>query len=139
MTKARIIAEGPLRELMSAMSGSQEEQPKDHPIHPLAQAMELRDRFRRAHVKAALEPGMLCREKPGMAALKTSRLIIFWRWLKPEDTQDALIIEDAVANKAVNCTDCMVGFLDHEGDLIVVCFESWRLEPCAEFDAEVPA
>lgn len=138
MTKARIIAEGSLHDLMSAMQSSQEEEPKSHPIQSLAQAMELRDRFRRAQVKAAFEPGMLCREKLGMQVLKTPRLIMFWRWLHPEDEQDALLIADSVDKRMVNRTDCMVGYLDNAGDLCVTHFESWRLEPCTEFDAEVP-
>lgn len=107
--------------------------PQMHPIEPQAQATELRDRFRRATTAAALVPGMLCREKLGMTVLKSPGLIMFWRWLDPSYAQDALIIADSVHKKYVNRTDCMVGFLDHGGGLVVLNFESWRLEPSDEF------
>ena len=126
-----------LRELLSAVA-EEEETPKLHPIDERAQAMELRDRYRRAMVKTPFEPGALCREKRGMGGLTTARLVIFWRWLDPADTQDARIIEDSVTKRLVNRTDCVVGFLDRDGDLVITHYESWRLEPCNEFDAEAP-
>jgi hypothetical protein len=138
MTEARITMEGPLHHLMSAMSGNEDQEPEVHPILPLAQAMELRDRFRRAQIEAGLYAGMLCREKPGLGVLTSQRLIMFWRWLDPADTQDALIIADVVRRLIVNRVDCMVGYLDHDGHIEVTTFESWRLEPCDEFDAESP-
>jgi hypothetical protein len=123
-------------EMFAAMLGGQREpESETHPIDPLAQAMELRDRFRRAMIQAPLEPGMLCTEKRGMGILTTARLVMFWRWLDPAVDEDAAIIDRAVTNQAVHHTDCMVGFLDENGSLRIMDFESWRLEPC---DAAYP-
>jgi hypothetical protein len=141
MTRARIIGAGGLHEMMSALTGDHaDDKPTTHPIDPRAQAMELRDRFRRASMTTKLEPGILCREKRGMSMLKVPSLILFWRWLDPADVQDAAIIAKAVSQKHIFRTDCMVAFLDTDGDLNILDYESWRLEPCDDFpdDAEVP-
>jgi hypothetical protein len=116
--------------LASMMSQRDDDTPATHPIDPRAQAMELRDRFRRAMVSTQFEPGMLCIEKRGMALLRSPQLVVFWRWLEPTDVQDAAMIADSVEKSLVHRTDCIVGLLDHDGDLKVVSFESWRLQRC---------
>jgi hypothetical protein len=138
MKKVTMMGPEGLQGLMAAFADSQDDAPQTHPIDERAQAMELRDRFRRAQITPALKPGMFCREKRGMTILKTERLILFWRWLDPADTQDELIIANSIHKKIVNRTDCMVGFLDHDGNLCVSDYESWRLEPCDAFPEDAP-
>lgn len=112
-----------------------QDEPTTHPIDPRAQAMELRDRFRRAGILTPLVPGMLCREKRGMAMLKRDPLVVFWRSLDPADDQDAVLIEQALQKRYASRIDCLVGFLDNDGDLLLTPSESWRLEAC---DAAFP-
>jgi hypothetical protein len=125
-----------LPNLMAAMLETEDEAPSPHPIDERAQAMELRDRYRRASVSAQLEPGMLCREKRGMGFLKRSPLVMFWRWLDPANEQDAAIIDHNVRERTMHQVDCYIGFIDGDGDLCFTAGESWRLEPCGEFPDE---
>lgn len=129
-----------LRELLAAMNAVDRNvglgRHHDHAIHPYAQAMELRDRFRRAVIINHLEPGMLCHEKRGLGSLKLpDAVVMFWRWLDPKDVQDAQVIAREVANSGSSRTDCLIGLLTDEGTLALGPTESWRLEPC---DAEFP-
>lgn len=124
-----------LSDLMGSMQNDQPEESTTHPIDPRAQAMELRDRFRRAGILTPLVPGMLCREKRGMAMLRRDQLVIFWRWLDPADVLDATLIDETVQKRHVSRIDCLIGFLALDGDLILTPNESWRLEAC---DAAFP-
>lgn len=123
-----------LHELLTSMPDDQDE-PTTHPIDPRAQAMELRDRFRRAATDPALAPGMLCREKRGMGMLKRAPLVMFWRWLDPADAQDAVLINQDMMKHYRSRADCLIGFIDKDGDLLLTPNESWRLEAC---DAAFP-
>lgn len=123
-----------LHELLTSMPNDHDE-PTTHPIDPRAQAMELRDRFRRAGILTPLVPGMLCREKRGMTMLRIPLVVMFWRWLDPADAQDAVLIKDTVQKLRVSRIDCIIGFLDSDGDLVVTPSETWRLEAC---DAAFP-
>lgn len=102
----------------------------EHPIDRRAQAMELRDRYRRAIQPAKLEPGMLCREKMGVGILKRRPLVMFWRWLDPDNANDRAVVKEVLTVRAAADLDCLIGILDVDGDLTLLPGESWRLEPC---------
>jgi hypothetical protein len=129
-----------LESLMRQSGHDVDDQPKTHPIDELAQAMELRDRFRRAAVTTEFQPGMLCREKRGMATIKLRGLVMFWRWLDPKDAQDAAMIDEIARKMFSHRHDCIIGIIDAGGDLAIGVGESWRLEPCdGEFPEDAPA
>src|ERR1041385_6537601 len=85
-----------------------------HPIMPLAQAMELRDRYDRAQVKHDLQPGMLCTEKAGLAYFSDGPVLILWRLLNSEDWLDREIIRDYVRETAISRCDCIVARLSDD-------------------------
>jgi hypothetical protein len=122
-----------ITELMSAMNQSathKHDALREHRIHPVAQSMELQDRYKRAFAPCLVKPGDLCREKRGMVTFNNGPTLILWRWLDPEDYQDRLVIEDYIKSKISNRVDCMIGFIDEDaGHLVILPGESWRLEP----------
>lgn len=120
-------------DLIGRMSEGTDDESKVHPIDPMAQAMELRDRFRRGHLVTLFQPGMLCREKRGLGILKHDPLVMFWRWLDPTDAQDAAMIDDAARKRDQDKVDCLIGFIDADSDMNIFVHESWRLEPCDDY------
>lgn len=106
----------------------------EHPIHPVAQAMELTDRFRRATNAAPLAPGMLCREKRGMGVLRRNPVVMLWRWLDPADVVDREMLKAYMIKHVSNRADCVIGFLDQDGELVIHVGESWRMQPASEAD-----
>lgn len=111
--------------------GGRDEEAMKHPMDPVAQAMELRDRYKRYKRKrdSRLKPGALCREQRGMTTNRLNPLLMmFWRWLDIKDPQDRMLIEDGINDRMINRIDCMTGYISERGNLILVPTESWRLE-----------
>lgn len=119
-----------VRQAAAKAMAEQADEATEHPIDRRAQAMELRDRFRRAMRAAKLEPGTLCREKSGLGILKRRPLVMFWRWLEIGRATDEALVKYTQTQRAAADTDCLIGILDADGDLMVMPGESWRLEPC---------
>lgn len=115
---------------MSAMDSYDDDTDASHPIDERAQAMELRDRFRRAMIRTALAPGVLCREKRGMGILAHAQPVMFWRWLDPADAADMAMILHGLETWRVHRIDCVVGLIVPDGGLMLERTESWRLERC---------
>lgn len=99
--------------------------------HPLAQAMELQDRFVRYHQGHPFVPGALCIQKPGLNVLKQEAgevVFIFWRWL---DTNCAL--DQRRARRMIRATsypnfDCLVARV-RSSHLLFMVMDSAALEP----------
>lgn len=105
-----------------------------HPIDPRAQSMELRDRYDRAHQPCSVKVGDLCQEKRGLRTLIMEPVLILWRWLNLTDQQDMAYVAHAQKHRNASSLDCVVAFVDDDGDLLLSAHESWRLEPLAPED-----
>lgn len=89
-----------------------------HPLDPRAQAMELVDRYKRAHVKYELKPGDLCVEKTGMGIFDDSPVLIFWRVLDPAVWCDRKIMKDFIKKEWCNGVNCLIGRLDDDANRV---------------------
>lgn len=111
------------------------EEALQHPMDPMAQAMELRDRWGRYNQNhdPRLRPGALCREQRGMSTNRLNPLLLmFWRWLDITDPQDRMLIKDCINDRMVDRLDCMIAYISERGNLIIAPGESWRLEVVEE-------
>jgi hypothetical protein len=102
-----------------------------HPLDPMAQRMELADRFLRGNARPLrpLQPGDICRQKSGLNFISGDPVIVLWRWLNPDDPHDILLIRRFIRKHPVNRIDCIIGFLDDDAHtVLMVPGESWRLE-----------
>jgi hypothetical protein len=110
-----------------------------HPIMPLAQAMELRDRYDRAQIKHDLKPGMLCKEKAGLAYFSDAPVLILWRMLDTAEWLDRQIIRDYVRENAISRCDCIVARLSDDSTHINFVPHTLEcLEPYSDEEAATP-
>lgn len=118
-------------EILAGKFGSAEKEGVDRliPPHPLAQAMELRQRFAAAQVKHDLKPGDLCREKTGLGVFDPPRLAMFWRWLDTRSYFDRCAIAEFVKEHMAASADCIIAFIADEGGIFFHPADSQRLEP----------
>lgn len=99
----------------------------DHPIMPMAQAMELEDRWKRAQVDHNLQPGTLCVEKPGLGMFPDRPVMILWRKLDTDVWFDRLIMKDFVRESHANRVDCIIARLDNEANTVFFLPHSMEL------------
>ncbi len=105
-------------------------QDRSHPVHPLAQAMELADRMKRLVWVNTFEPGQLCKEKAGLSIFNDSPILVYCRPLSMNDFQDREIVRDYIQKHIINRIDCIVGRL-HDDSQCVMFLPHWTalLEP----------
>lgn len=87
---------------------------RKHPLDPMAQAMELTDRYKRARLKHDLKPGDLCVEKAGLQFFDDGPVLILWRVLDPDDWCDQQIMKDYIRKEWSNGVNCIIGRLDDD-------------------------
>lgn len=101
--------------------------------HPMAQRMELRDRFARAQVKHTIQPGDIVRQKPGLGIVKEpdTTQLIFWAWYDPNDPMHvaclAVQLERAHAQPDFDCF--IATLMDNGQSLLFYITSSNSLEP----------
>ena len=93
---------------------------KGHPLHPLAQIMELRSRFQSAKVSHDLKEGDAVREKEGIGILNGRPPVMLWRLLRFDNFADREIIRSAVPHRILPTVDCLVGRISD--DAVCVLF-----------------
>jgi hypothetical protein len=109
---------------------------REHPVQPLAQAMELTARYQRAKIAYAVLPGMLCVEKSGMAMFPDKPVLMLWRMLDATDWLDQVIIKDCIDRLSISRLDCIVARLSDDADHITFCpHDTELLEPYHEASA----
>ena len=131
--------------LRAAMSDDDDAPPPLPDIR--AQRLELLARFKSYGDRHEFAEGELVAEKDGMGTLNQKRgetAVMFWRALKADDPQDALIIAGEVSRLRVNRVDCLVAFTGEDDDgtstLVFLPHEMARLRPLtAEERAELDA
>ena len=113
---------------------------KTHPVQPLAQMMELRDRYERSQIKHDLQAGMLCVEKVGLGYFSDRPVLMLWRILDVESWLDREIIKDHVREVAINQVDCIVARLSDDASYLqFVPHAMERLEPYTELPSAKPS
>ena len=108
-----------------------------HPIDPLAQAMELRARYRAVYGSHDGITGILVKEKRGVPRYNHDPVMILWRDLDMDDEQDYdLAIRFARRHEALERLDCVVAYLSDCGKTLVAAPHTRKLlEPYPEPEA----
>jgi hypothetical protein len=107
-----------------------------HPMDPLAQAMELRARFRDVYGDVMSLPGAherpivgsLVKGKRGLSRYKGDPVLIVWRMLDDDNWQDVELVTDYI--KRHFCgerMDCITGYLNDGGNTVVLEPHALRL------------
>lgn len=99
-------------------------QDKETSARPLmeAQAMELRRRFALREEPSDLKPGDLCVEKEGLERtgphMRGATMFVLIRFLDLETRRDRMLMEATLESSTPGepDADCMVGYLDSDGD-----------------------
>lgn len=114
-----------LAELLSQAASQDDKKLRQHPIDPLAQAMELRSRFQTVHGDTLQFPqhtavGRLFKEKAGVRRYLHDPVLIVWRMLDMEDSQDWEIVKDYISKfHVLDRFDCVTGMLNEEGTTVM--------------------
>lgn len=120
----------PMYALRISRNHNDDDKTEEHPVHPIAQALELQDRFRRASCKNHFAPGDLCRCRRGFIDVKSDPILMYWRTLHATDFQDQKIISEWLDKHYVLYVDCIVGMLTDDGSSVIFLpFCSALLEP----------
>lgn len=93
---------------------------RDHPLHPLAQSMELTKRFAASQARHDLVPGMLCREKPGLGILLGRPVLLFCRPLLHDNFEDRAIIAAKAHQPVLPRLDCIVWRLSDDAVCVLM-------------------
>ena len=108
----------PLGQLMQ-----KSEEPDEHPIDPLGQAMELRERWDRVWGKEPdprLVPGVLVMEQERVGIFNLTLVLVIIRMLDVGDPQDLMIMRAAHTNLSHDRLDVLVGYICEDGSHLVV-------------------
>lgn len=112
----------------------------EHPVTPLAQAMELTDRMRRMAARHTFAYGDLCVEKAGMAILKAEPVLAFVRMLDLNVFHDQQIFTEYVKDHTIDRIDCIVAVLSPDSTFIFFSLHHTALlEPYTPIDPEAKA
>ena len=105
-------------------------QDRSHPVHPLAQAMELTDRANRLLDVSTFQPGQLCKEKAGLSIFNDDPVLVYCRPLLMNDFQDREIVRDYIQKHIVGRLDCIIGRLaDDSASVMFLPHWTALLEP----------
>lgn len=128
------------RHMRAAIEEPEEEGTVSWPLKE-AQAMELRLRFDAFRTQHDLKPGDLVREKHGIGFLKDNlsenAVLMLWRFLDENDAQDWEKIQHFHRTLSFERVDCIVIFVDDDGDTRWIMHNTAALEP--RTDCELPA
>ncbi len=114
-------------EVMAEAMAKVSEKETPNKLHPIAQRMELTERFKRYHTPEnyTFTPGLeFVREKQGLGytpRAHTKDLVrLFWRYLDQEDAVDFEIIRDFIGQAHMSRVDCLVAELTADGSSVVM-------------------
>ena len=110
---------------------AQKEHPTTLTATPLAQAMDLTLAWQRTREPATLRPGDLAQERENLGFFPDAPVLIIWRLLDLEATEDRLIIEDAYRsnNFTLSHIDCLIARKVEGGQIVLVPHSLEMLEP----------
>lgn len=112
----------------------QQQPRKPIPVQPmLAQAMDLTSAFAAATNGHPIVPGCLYQERQGCGIFSDDKpenriVIIVWRMLSQDNELDFYLMRKITAQTRGCVPDCLI-CRKHDGDLLIMPYESWRLEP----------
>lgn len=126
--------EGQMMAIPFGMFG-QSRAPKKPPKPPmeLVQAMDLLSAYAKSGEEHSMTVGELYVEKEGVGIFTDDEpehrvVVVLWRMLQKDDELDYRIAREHAKNTHACVPDCIIG-RKHDGDLLLMAYESWRLEP----------
>jgi hypothetical protein len=126
--------EGQMMAIPFGMFGQQ--RPPKKPAKPpmdLVQAMDLLSAYTKSEEEHPMIAGELYVEKEGVGVFTDDEpdhriVVVLWRMLQKDDELDYRIAREHAKNTRACVPDCIIG-RKHDGEFIMMAYESWRLEP----------